>query len=533
MQAAVREDGTRCRGAGAARKLPDTAIPPTCSHRAHHRLYRACKGSTMFLVSNFKVAHQRVQLQSWPGLGVEESEVIHRRQYSILALCLVVMAGLGRGEEPNRPAKFAVTDARIVPVAGSPIDSGTLVIDDGLIIAVGADVQVPDDAWIIDGKGLTVYPGLIDAMTNLGMPAATTPRQRTAAAAPPGRQASQPAGPVSRGPEDRPATTPWKVAGDSLNASDERIGEWRNVGFTSAVVAPRGGIFPGQASVVNLAGERGRDMVVEPRAALCVAMPGRGNAYQGYPRSLFGGIAYIKQVFLDLQHYRQAWSIYRDSPRGLKRPSYDPALEAIQFVMEKRGPVLYPGNEAREIHRAVAMARETGANIVVYGGQQGYEVAKVLADEDMAVLVNLEWPAKPTDSDPEAEETLRVLRFRDRAPSTPAAFEKAGVLFAFYSGSIKKPEEILGKVEKAIEHGLSSEAAIEALTLGAARIFGVDDRLGSLEAGKIANLLITEGVLFEKNSRPKMVFVDGRKFDIPKSERKEQDDSKSEQENPS
>jgi hypothetical protein len=135
------------------------------------------------------------------------------------------------------------------------------------------------------------------------------------------------------------------------------------------------------------------------------------------------------------------------------------------------------------------------------------------------VLVNLKWPEAEKDADPEDKPTLRTLRFRDRAPSSPAALAKAGVKFAFYSGGITTPKDIVKAAKKSIDAGLAPDAALRALTLSPAEIFGVADRLGSIENGKIANLVIADGDIFEEKTKIKMVFVDGHRFEIREPEK--------------
>jgi imidazolonepropionase-like amidohydrolase len=130
------------------------------------------------------------------------------------------------------------------------------------------------------------------------------------------------------------------------------------------------------------------------------------------------------------------------------------------------------------------------------------------------VLVNLKWPERERDADPEAEEPLRVLRLRDRAPSAPAALQKAGVKFAFYFEGTGVPKDALKNAKKAIDAGLPADAALRAFTLNAAEILGVGDRLGSIEPGKIANLVVTDGDLFTEKSKVKMTFVDGRRYEV-------------------
>jgi hypothetical protein len=142
-----------------------------------------------------------------------------------------------------------------------------------------------------------------------------------------------------------------------------------------------------------------------------------------------------------------------------------------------------------------------------------YETAGEIAAKKLPVLVNAKWPEAEKDSDPEDKPSLQTLRFRDRAPSSPAALAKANVKFAFYSGGLTAPKDVLKAVKKSIDAGLSADAALRALTLSPAEIFGVSDRLGSIESGKIANLLVTDGDLFEDKTKIKMVFVDGQKFE--------------------
>ncbi len=147
----------------------------------------------------------------------------------------------GQGGEPQY---FAIRGARIVPVSGPPVENATVVMAHGVITAIGKDVAIPPDAWVVEGKGLTVYPGLFDSFTDVGIPAAT-PAPGGSGEGGPRRPATQE---VSRGPEDRPGTTPWRSAADEVSLSDKRIESWRNAGFTTVVSAPKGGMFPGQAS---------------------------------------------------------------------------------------------------------------------------------------------------------------------------------------------------------------------------------------------------------------------------------------------
>jgi len=258
-------------------------------------------------------------------------------------------------------------------------------------------------------------------------------------------------------------------------------------------------------------------MVVETPVALKTSLDPPGG-FRSFPGSLFGVIAYLRQVFADADHYETAWSIYQANPNGVERPTYDRSLEPLVQAKAERWPVLIPAQWSKEIKRAIKLGDEMGVQTVIYGGHQGYAALDVLKENDVPVLVSLEWPEAPKDADPEAEESLRVLRFRDKAPSTPAALHNAGVRFAFYSGGLKNPKDIIKKAGKAVEAGLAKDAALLALTQNAADIFGVGARLGSLSKGKIANLIVTDGDLFVEDTKVKMVFVDGRKYTVRESD---------------
>jgi hypothetical protein len=302
-------------------------------------------------------------------------------------------------------------------------------------------------------------------------------------------------------------------AADELKPDDKRVETWRNAGFTSTLAAPMTGIFPGQGAVVNLAGERPSEMVVAaPSALLITLQPVRG--FGNFPDSLMGVISYVRQVFLDANWYNQSDSTYHAHPLGLERPAYDRTEIVVNDTLASGRPVLLPGNTAQEMHRALMLAHGLGARIVIYGGQQGYEDADELAAAKVPVLVNLKWPEREKDADPEAEEPLRVLRLRDRAPSSPAALQKAGVKFGFYFEGVGAPKDALKNAKKAIDAGLPADAALRAFTLNAAEILGVGDRLGSIEPGKIANLVVTDGDPFNDKTKVKMTFVDGRRYEV-------------------
>lgn len=406
------------------------------------------------------------------------------------------------------PSLIAIRNARVVTVSGPVLPRATVVLRGGLIDDVGESVTIPPGAWIVDGDGLTVYPGLVDALDSVGI---TDPSALESSPQP--RRGAGPAQPAfgtptaARGPEDRPSTTSWLRAADLVKPDDPRVASLRSAGFTSAVSFPMRGIVAGQGAVIDLAGERGGDMVVATPAGQFFTV--RTQGFVSYPGSLMGVIAYIRQLYLDAAYARTVSAMYASSHSGMKRPPYDRALEGL--IDSPR--ILLPADRRVEIDRMIRFGKELAQPTVLYGMQEGYRSADLLKAAGAPVLVNLKWPAAPRDGDPNAYVTLNTLVLRDKAPATPAALEKAGVPFAFYTGGLTAPREIKAAVRRALDNGLSPEAALRAMTLEPARIYGVADRLGSIDKGKIANLVVTKGDLFGEKSEIKFILVDGQKFE--------------------
>lgn len=413
----------------------------------------------------------------------------------------------------GEPPYFAIRGATVVPVSGPRLEGATVIVSRGLITAVGKDVKIPEEAWVIDGKGLFVYPGLIDSFTDVGIVSPPPPGPGAEA----GPRPPQPQS-VSRGPEDRPGATPWRNAAQEVNLADKRIESWRDAGFTTVISAPKGGAFPGQAAVFDLAGVRPGDLVVKSPVALPVSLQPIGS-FNSFPGSLMGMLAYVHQVWLDTDWSVKADAIYDKNPRGTARPEYDRTDAALAGALEHHALVLIPANNTVQIRRSFDLVERWHVNAAIYGGQMSYEVADEIAAKKLPVLVDLKWPEAEKDADPDELPSLRVLRFRDRAPSSPAALAKAGVKFAFFSGGIAAPKDILKAAKKSIDAGLAPDAALRALTLSPAEIFGVMDRLGSIETGKIANLIVADGDIFDEKTKIKVVFVDGHRFEVREPEK--------------
>jgi imidazolonepropionase-like amidohydrolase len=437
----------------------------------------------------------------------------------VVLLCATAAAYPGARGATQASFIYAIQGARIVPVSGAAIENGTIVFRDGVIVAVGANATVPAGAVVIAGKGLVVYPGLIDMGSTAGLDMPAVPRA------------------------DSPRTTedvervkaeyllrPQFRAADFVNPVGVTLARVAANGITSVLATPSGDAIRGQSALINtalgeddpqigaVADERKGAMVLKTPVALHVTFseqPGGGNAY---PNSLMGVIAFVRQAFLDAQHWAATSAFVKASADKPTRPwfrqVYEPAFEALQPALNGRMPVAFEGEASREILRGLDMARSFKLDPIITNGREADQVASDLKAANARVILSLNYQTRPQHLAPDADEPLRTLRARANAPKTAGALAKAGVVFAFSSSGLSEPRDFIRNAAKAVQNGLSRDEALKALTLQAATIAGAADRLGSLETGKIANVLVTEGDLFDDKMTIRHVFVDGRPVNL-------------------
>jgi len=404
-----------------------------------------------------------------------------RTLVAILALALALPSAAADTSEV-----YALVGGRIVSVSGPTLDKGTIVLRDGVIEAVGAQVTVPPDARVIDASGLVLTPGLIDAFSSIGLP---QPKG--------GREASGGQRPDPLAPET--------MALDSLKPAEAL--KARDAGITTALVIGQTGVLPGRSVVIDLVGDNADGMVVKQPAALHLDMATLGRRYPG---SLMGTVAYVRQALLDAAHYRDVWADYARSPRGKKRPEWSAALEAWQDVLAGREPLVVTAHRENDVRRALAFADEFKIRVAVAGAPQAHRVAELIKSRKLPLLVSVDFdPPRPAvffGGEDEGKERRDI----EEAKANPAELHKAGVPFALVSADAK---DFVGGLRTAIEKGLPTQAALRAVTLEPASILGLADRTGSLEVGKLANVVAWSGEPLAEGTEAKLVFVDGRLYE--------------------
>ncbi len=392
-----------------------------------------------------------------------------RTPWLLLALGLLLPTTVRADKDPV----YAIVGARVVPVSDPVRDKATVVLRDGLIEAVG-DVAAPPDARVLDGTGLTVTPGLIDGFGSIGL------------------------GKPKEGAKD--------LAPDALalaGVQGDSVAKARAQGITTALVIPADGVLPGRSVLLNLAGDATDGMVLLEPAAMHLQMTVRD---EDYPDSLMGTVALARQSLASAAHYRDAWAAYVAAPLGRKRPRYDAGLEAWKDVLSGRLPLVVTAKRENDVRRALALADEFRVRIVLAGAPQAARLSELLKNRKLPLIVGVNFdPLLDLQAGTgDAEQDLQAI---DEAERNPGLLAKAGVPFGFGSGHAK---DYVAGIRKAIERGLARDAALRAATLGAAEALGVGDRLGSLDRGKIANVVAWSGDPLTKDAKAKMVFVDGR-----------------------
>ncbi|WP_165245702.1 amidohydrolase family protein [Paludisphaera soli] len=463
--------------------------------------------------------------------------------------CFSVASRAADESDAGFPSAYAVKGAKLFIAPGKVVDDGVLVIRKGLIEAAGpaAEVAVPFDAEVIEGKGLFVYPGFLDLFTSAGQKSGVE-RSATGRGAPVDLSETT----LAATPTDnRKGLTPEFLVADALDLNDGFADPRRRLGFTGLLTAPAGAIATGRSAVVSLTGLPRRDALLRSPVALHIQVappqepttgtgeptPGPGGqrgrgfgAREGgvenpYPRVLMGSVGHLRQAMSDADHHQKLLA-YEKAHGGAPVPD-DPALAVLAEARAKTLPVWWQAETRDEIHRALDLAQEFGTSAVIVGGREASKVVDRLKAEKTPVVLRLDFPDEPklpTEDEyrkrPEAQrdEPLRIHaeykeRWKERV-GTAALLAREGVPFAIGTEGVDKLENVPAKLRSLIAEGLPPEKALDALTRSAATLAGLDRRLGTLEPGKLAHVAIFSAPFEDEKSKVKYTFIDGRKFEV-------------------
>ncbi len=414
---------------------------------------------------------------------------------TLVAALICVSSSLAQSKTPQ--AAYAIRNARIVTVTGGVIEKGTVLVKNGKIGAVGANVTVPKDAKIIDATGLSVYPGMIDSNTILGL---------------------------SEIGQGAPGTVDTTELGDfnanmkaitAVNPHSELIPVARMNGVTTALTCPRGGLISGQCVLINLDGWTQHEMKLAAPVAMQINYPVAGF---GGGRGGFGGffgppgeqqrqqrdrqIEALKKKLDDAQAYLKAKEASA-ADKSIPARTVDLGLEAMIPLLKGQIPAIITANGEKEIKGAIELADKYKLKLIITGGDDALKVAKELKEKNIPVVLDGILSLPGGEDAPYDEPFARA-----------GELHKAGVKIAFSTGDASNVRLLPYHAGTAAAFGLPKEEALKGVTIYPAQIFGVDKLVGSIEVGKLANLVVTDGDILEYRTRVKHMFIAGRPVEL-------------------
>lgn len=405
------------------------------------------------------------------------------------------------GVADERTGHYAFTNATIVKDAATTLTNATLVIKEGKIVAVGNNITVPKGAVVVDCKGKFIYPSFIDIYSDYGMP---QPQQRQGGGG--GFNFAQQAqlntatkGAYGWNQAIRSETDAFRLfAGDETKAK-----ALRDLGFGTVLTHQKDGIARGTGAVVTLAAEKENFSIVKEKASSHHAF-NKGTSTQSYPGSMMGMISLLRQTYLDAQWYKN-------------KPASEGTNLSLQAWLDNQSlPQIFDANDKWNNLRADRIGDEFGVQYVIKGGGNEYQRIKEMKATNATFILSLNYPQAQDVEDPNDARfvSLNDMKHWELAPTNAGAMEKAGIPFCLTTADLRDTRQFMTNLRKAMEYGLSEANALNALTKTPATVLGIYDMVGSLDAGKLANFLITSGSIFNERTTIFQNWVHGKKYGV-------------------
>lgn len=428
-----------------------------------------------------------------------------------------IFNAFGQSSVPSYNRLHAIVGARIEIGDGRILEKANLVIRDGIIADVGVGAPVPPGADVVDGKGLFVYPGFIDAYTTKGLKLPDAqPDQDFATAI--GEYAS-----ARMREANRRGIRPEVGARDWLNITDDFAKPYRQAGFTTVMVIPGNGYLTGLGSLVNLSGRPNREAVVLPQTGFALNFDATVNDGPAYPDSLLGRITMVRQALLDSGWQESVRQSY--AAGGLTRPNADTTLDYAKLVLYKAAPIFAEASTVTQIDQTLKVLNEFEIKPILVGALEGANRVEAIRNHATGIVLSLGFndePGSQKSTDDAAlfatvteppERLAERKRLYTKLIGTAQVFQQAGVPFALTTTGSHSIPDFLNALRKVVKAGLPRDAALRALTVDAARLLKQDGRLGTLEIGKIANISVMTTDFLDEKMKAQVAYIDGHKID--------------------
>jgi imidazolonepropionase-like amidohydrolase len=404
------------------------------------------------------------------------------------------------GVADNREGCYAFTNASIVKDAQTTLSKATMIIRKGKITAVGVGITIPKDAFVVDCSGKFIYPSFIDIYADYGTPVPQVtggPGQFNPGQQPQLETATK--GAYGWNQAIKSDADAYKV----FIADDAKAKPLREAGFGAVLSHVKDGIARGTGAVVSLANEKENLVIIKERASVHYSF-NKGSSRQSYPGSMMGMIALLRQTYLDAQWYKN-------------KPATEGLNLSLQAWNDNQGlPQIFEANDKWNDLRADRIGDEFGVQYIIKGGGSEYQRIKEIKGTNATFILTLNYPQAQDVEDPNDARfvSLNDLKHWEMAPTNPGAFEKAGIPFCLTTADLKEIKIFFTNLRQAFNYGLTEIAALNALTKTPATVLGVYDQVGSLEAGKWANFLITSGSIFNEKTNIHQNWIQGIKYNI-------------------
>ena len=420
----------------------------------------------------------------------------------------------------NRPLPLgvhALVGGKVIVKPGQTLDSATILIRDGFITAVGADVKIPPDARVWEMKGMTIYAGFIDPYLSFGAKGPTPSGAKPGASLTIGKffgvvGAGNDSGNPGPG-SDVPQVTPERRAALNYSPDQKTLEKLRELGFTSGNLVFDKGIFRGSTAFVALSDAEPNRALIKPDVFQQVVFDTENGREDGYPESLMGVIAVVRQTFLDAQHYALDVADFQKQSKRL-RPEFNPAWEALRPASAGKMRVLFEPESVSMMDRVTRIAQEMKLDICIVSSGQEWRRPELAKAAKVPFIVRLDFPelSKLPDEDDWNDISLDQLRAWDWAPENAAVLREQKIEIALTTDGLSDKKNFRKNLKSALERGLSEDDVLAALTIVPAQICGVEKLLGTIEPGKLANLTVVNGNYFQPESKVREVWIDGRNY---------------------